>query len=205
MNIWLIICTILLCYSLCECRVCDELPPGTKCPVGCDCCLRNSHYDDPNLTINCNKAQTDAAFVDNLSTLLKVLKSMKIFLTRFALSGVRLESIPSEICAINSVEELILVNLKLPSVSSECFRNLTKLTVLSLNGNELVSLPDDLFYGLHNLVSIQFAYNKLENVQPELFMYINNTSKLNEVDFSYNRLTSLDIWPTFLRTNDFAI
>jgi Leucine-rich repeat (LRR) protein len=193
MNIWPIICTILLCYSLCECRVCDDLPP-----VGCNCCLRNSLYDDPNLTINCNKAQTDAAFVDDLTTLLKILKSMKTFLTRFALSEVRLESIPSEICAISRVEELILVNLTLPSVSSECFRNLTKLTVLSLNGNELVNLPDDLFYGLHNLVSIQFAYNKLENVQPELFMYINNISKLTEVDFSYNRLTSLDVWPTFL-------
>ena len=185
---------------------CDALPDGSSCSFECSCCLRNSRYDDPSLNIECYKEKVNVTeFVNKLSILLKILSSSSIVLTSLTINGPPLVHLPEDICKLKSLEELVLTNLELSSLTSECFMNFTNLTFLSLEYNKIVSLPNSFFHGMLNLTEIRLGNNLINNIQPELFLNLSTANKLNVISFTCNRVSSVDIWPLFFRTNEFIV
>jgi hypothetical protein len=91
-------------------RHCDDLQrDNITCPALCECCLRNSNYDDTSLVIRCNQfKQHEPSFVSDLVKMLRSIKAADIVLKLFDLQGTKLEYIPDEICSITSLEELHL-------------------------------------------------------------------------------------------------
>ncbi|XP_067841295.1 toll-like receptor 5 [Heptranchias perlo] len=67
----------------------------------------------------------------------------------------------------------------------EVFHNLTKLTVLLLDHNYLMELPQDVFKGLDSLKRLNLSSNSLSQLSPGLF-----PSTLEILDLSKNRLVS---------------
>ncbi len=187
-------------------RLCDDLPRDndTSCPVWCECCLRNSHYDDTSLVIVCNYTSPLSAFVDDLTKLLQSIKTAGIELKVFDLRGAYLQSIPEVICATGTLEELNLTSVRLTNVTASCIQRLTKLTVLALDHNWISTVSSDIFHGLTDLAEIRLSNNLLIDLQPELFLPIANSTKLTLIDVSYNRLASLDIWPMYFRAEGFV-
>jgi Leucine-rich repeat (LRR) protein len=182
-------------------RHCDDLQrDNITCPALCDCCLRNSNYDDTSLVIRCNQSeQHEFNFTSDLTQMLHSVKAADIGLKLFDLQGARLTSIPDEMCSITSLEELHLTKVHLNNVSSSCIQQLTQLRILDLALNEITSLPNDLLYGLTELEELRLNNNQIVDVQPEVFSFATNMTKLQQININDNKLTSLDIWPLFLK------
>ena len=62
----------------------------------------------------------------------------------------------------------------LESLPANLFNSLSKLQVLSLKNNHLVSLPSGLFNGLHDLVGLSLQMNRLESLPADIFNALNN-------------------------------
>jgi Leucine-rich repeat (LRR) protein len=116
-----------------------------------------------------------------------------------------LEYIPDEICSTTSLDELHLTKVHLNNVSSSCIQQLTQLRILDLKFNEITSLPNDLLYGLTELEELRLKANQIVDVQPEVFSFAGNMTKLQLIDISNNKLTSLDIWPLFFNIEKISI
>ena len=74
------------------------------------------------------------------------------------------------------------------SLPTELFNGLHSLYDLDLSGNSLVSLPTELFNGLHNLYDLDLSGNSLVSLPTELF---NGLHSLYDLDLSGNSLVSL--------------
>jgi hypothetical protein len=160
-------------------RHCDDLQrDNITCPALCDCCLRNSNYDDTSLVIRCNQFDKhEPSFVSDLVQMLRSIKAADIALKLFDLQGAWLEYIPDEICSTTSLEELHLTKVHLNNVSSSCIQQLTQLRILDLAFNEITSLPNDLLYGLTELEELRLNYNQIIDVQPEVFSFAKKYDK----------------------------
>lgn len=202
-----LVCISLLLVLYSDCRHCDDLPTGAVCVRGCSCCLRNSLYDDPSLVVSCDKEQTKLTNVtQDLNALLQGLRSNDILQTSFTMDGAAaLHTVPSDLCTVYSLEELVLTNLGLTSVSAQCFSNMSNLVRWSMQFNKLVSLPNDLLVGQTKLAEFNLAHNDITDVHPELLQNTASVLTLKNIDFTFNRLTSLDIWPLFLRADQFVV
>jgi Leucine-rich repeat (LRR) protein len=96
-----------------------------------------------------------------------------------------LHTVPSELCTIYSLEELVLTNLELTSVSAQCFSNMSNLVRWSMQSNSLVTLPNDLLVGQTKLAEFNVAHNDIADVQPELFQNTASVSTLINIDFTF--------------------
>ena len=77
---------------------------------------------------------------------------------------------------------------QLTTLPPDLFSSLPELQVLGLSENQLVTLPPDLFSGLPELREIQLFNNRLATLPPDLF---SGLSELNNLYLDYNQLTSL--------------
>lgn len=83
-----------------------------------------------------------------------------------------------------NLDKLKIKNCGLKRITREDLVGLEKLRHLYLDGNELTSLPDDLFIDMPNLKWINFGCNKIEFVSSDLLKPIMN--ELKYADFSKN-------------------
>jgi Leucine-rich repeat (LRR) protein len=90
-----------------------------------------------------------------------------------------MKSVPSQVSK-NSISHKVHLN----NVSSSCIQQLTQLRILDLALNEITSLPNDLLYGLTELEELILNNNQIVDVQPEVFSFARNMTKLQLIDIS---------------------
>ena len=108
------------------------------------------------------------------------------------LSENHLERVPAELFQLSSLTNLTLKynEIKYLPTSEDLASNLysAKLETLSLDYNDLTSLPDDMIWGLaKSLTILSVQNNKLEDIPPGLWVM----PKLTTIKFAQNHLSSL--------------
>jgi Leucine-rich repeat (LRR) protein len=107
---------------------------------------------------------------------------------RFRHSSIQL--LGPELCfrVYPSVIELNLSELKLEMILEHALDNCKKISILKLNNNKLVSLPDDVFQHTINLEVLELKNNQLRKLHPDTFVTL---TKLEELLLGDNQLTEL--------------
>lgn len=88
-----------------------------------------------------------------------------------------------------NLEVLKVEYCRLKFIRKENFNNMKKLTVLSLQANEITDFPYDTFWDMKNLIKIDLSRNNLIYLDPKLFQ---NTLKLEIFHAHFNSLQYLD-------------
>lgn len=96
--------------------------------------------------------------------------------------------IPEEIGTFKDLNELDFSNNAISWISKDCFKNLTELIILYLDGNQLVSLDKEVFKALTMLTVLWLHKNQLIALPEEIFAPLINLLKLY---INHNQLTTL--------------
>ena len=97
---------------------------------------------------------------------------------------------------ITSLQTLFLFDNNLVHINCGIFEKLNSLKTLDLSRNQINFISD---YAFDNLTSLSFLYlsnNKINNIPQYLFTP--SLTSLYYIDLSYNYLTTMELWPTYL-------
>ncbi|XP_069692856.1 slit homolog 2 protein-like [Periplaneta americana] len=83
---------------------------------------------------------------------------------------------------------LILEHTQIVNISTESFREMRNLRVLSLNNNKIEVLQLGTFHNLYQLKELDLSHNSLRNLYPGLFQ---TNSSLSKIDFSHNKIENV--------------
>ena len=86
--------------------------------------------------------------------------------------------------------ELVNVGLTDDDLSDDMFINNTKLQYISLNNNEIKTLPVGLLNGVTDIRTVTLAYNKIETLPVNLF---HDKAMLEQVYLNDNKIKSIDV------------
>ena len=119
-------------------------------------------------------------------------------LTYFQIGNSSLSTIPSSVCQLAQLQNLILDHNAIRQLPDNCFVRMKQLNVISVCHNVLTEIQDGLFDGLSSLQSLNFTDNIISTIGRRVFTNASNLTSLTSVDFTYNSLTSVDTWPYIL-------
>uniref|UniRef100_T1J4L4 TIR domain-containing protein n=1 Tax=Strigamia maritima TaxID=126957 RepID=T1J4L4_STRMM len=92
------------------------------------------------------------------------------------------------------LENLILVNNKIHTVSSHITRWCRELSNIDLSGNQISQLPTQFFVTCGSLLTLSLSHNHITELEPQVF---DKCDKLDDLDLSQNFLRSLvNVVPT---------
>nr|XP_027195169.1 protein artichoke-like [Dermatophagoides pteronyssinus] len=95
----------------------------------------------------------------------------------------------NDFLGFNHLEQLILHDNQIQTISPSTFRSLSRLIVLDLSVNKLDNLPQERLIGLINLESLNISHNSLT----ELPLFANDLGKhLHTLDISFNRISRIE-------------
>ncbi|CAJ1403558.1 unnamed protein product [Effrenium voratum] len=109
------------------------------------------------------------------------------------LDSAQLELAPSSFQNLSGLEELTLSGNHLASLPEEVFKPLEGLNTLDISQNKLELLPPTIFDALDGLTTLNLSSNQLQNLTPGTFQ---NLSSLRVLDISQNMLPALQpgVW-----------
>jgi len=105
----------------------------------------------------------------------------------------RISSIGS-ICQLTTLTELHVDHNQLTRLPQNCFINLSKLQWLVASDNAIVTLQDGVFDGLRHLYHLDLSRNMISNIGLYVFATSSGLSNLFWIYLSENNLTSLEPW-----------
>ncbi|CAF0960652.1 unnamed protein product [Didymodactylos carnosus] len=175
-------------------------------------------------TDECNSSTCNCSLTDNITlniacdptTPLTTLPSMMISALQLNITTLKLyssiintngplSSLPDNICDYPNIQTLILANNSITGIlntsSMSCLQNLLN---IDLSYNFIEQLDNNLFIANRQLVTMNFAHN-LINVMPTIDgpYFVNFISELTLMDFSFNQIPSVDLWPIFISTGHY--
>ena len=166
----------------------------------CNCQLTAS----TSLEILCNAilSPSDLPALDN-TTLQTSITSLHVGSTNTGTAG-PLTSLPTNICLL--YPNIAILDLSLNSITglfntSELACLGSNLIRINLSNNFINGIDQNLFSANRQLQSIDFSHNNLITmpiITGEYF--INFTSTITFMNFSYNQITNADLWPLFVKT-----
>jgi hypothetical protein len=108
----------------------------------------------------------------------------------------QIQSFPTNICQYPNLTTLDLSKNDITTLNNTNFSCLKKLVNLKLNYNNISMISSDAFDNLTNLTTLYLQNNKINEIPKGLF----NTGliSLKNIYLSYNLLTSMELWPTYL-------
>lgn len=122
------------------------------------------------------------------STLNFTLKNC-INLAFFHLSGVKLPLNVNKLDNKNTLEAVEIVNNNIVSLSNQTFGGLKQIVSLNLRNNSLKCIDEDTFNQQTSMEKLDLSHNKLEALHEDIFR---ENYFLLEIDLSYNRLKYLN-------------
>ena len=171
----------------------DGIGNITQCPKGCNCKLA---FFGTQLYVHCDRGVPDVD-TKQLSHQLDLMLSAEhhvAHLTSLTISNTTLTHVPASVCKLVNLTSLNLNGNKLISLPDNCFTQLTKLVTLSATRNSITGLQDGLLDGMQSLVSIHLAFNHIFFIGLRVFSNSSDLTRLRSVSLYNNRLTSLEPW-----------
>jgi hypothetical protein len=163
---------------------CIQLTLST-CPVSCICDLVS------NVTLkisSCTQTQSTFTLPSDPVLLASV--------TSIIAQNCQIQSFPSNICQYSNLVSLDLSTNqieKLTNLNLNCLKNLVD---LNLGYNSIKSIESSTFNNLTSLLSLNLQFNKITQIPQGLFN--RNLINLRSLNLSYNGLTTMELWPTYL-------
>ena len=161
------------------------LLPSSMCPSSCICDLASN----VTLTIySCQQTQSTFTLPSDPVLYASV--------TSIFAQNCLIQSIPINICQYSNLLSLDLsTNLivKLTNSNLNCLKNLRN---LNLNNNLITSIESNALNNLKSLFSLNLQFNKINQIPQGLFN--RNLNSLSFLNLSYNLLTTMELWPTYL-------
>ncbi len=155
------------------------------------------------LEILCNAilSPSDLPALDN-TTLQTSITSLRVASTNSGAAG-PLTSLPTNICLL--YPNIAILDLSLNSITGLCNTSelacLSSLIRINLSNNFINDTDQNLFTANRQLQSIDLSSNNLKRMPIiDGAYFINFTSTITYMNFSYNQITNADLWPLFVKT-----
>ena len=159
----------------------------TNCPASCSCDLTSN-----TLTISsCTSAQLTFNLPTNFTT-----DAQLASVTSIVAKNCLIQSFPTNICSYSGITLLDLSYNQLKSLTNANFNCLASLTAVYLNYNNITVVDSSTFNNQANLRYLNLANNQISQIPQYLFY--THLVNLNYIDLSYNQLTTMELWPTYL-------
>lgn len=113
-------------------------------------------------------------------------------LTILDLSFNHIEKVEYDTFRFGKLQQLLLNDNRIKKLDSRSFVEMTRLLILSMEGNQITRLPDETFQNLHHLQRLELAFNRLESLNFAAFDSIGTLSHLT-IDASHNNLQALRV------------
>lgn len=156
--------------------------PTPNCPQSCLCNLTQSA-----LTISsCSQIQT--VFVLSLN------QSQTV--TSVSAVNCSIQSISFINCQLSNLLSVDLSYNQISSLTSSTFNCLKNVESIRLNNNNISSIDSNSFNNLTNLKFLYLSNNRINQIPQYLFY--THLSSLRTIDLSFNFLTEMELWPTYL-------
>ena len=169
------------------------------CPNGCTC---DPKFSTTTLTVNCQRnAQVSR---EQLTGQLDSMLSSNLTYGRLRSLTIRntpLTNVPRSVCQLTTLTELNLDSNQLTRLPDNCLSNLTALTSFSASTNNITELQDGLFDGLSKLQTLGLALNCISSIGLRVFNSSAMLSSLKSVDLYGNKIQTLEPWPLYLGLN----
>ena len=164
------------------------------CPQMCVCL---GHIKDNNtlhgLSVDCvGRDLNESILIEELDLLLSPARED---LVQLNISNTPLSEVPMSVCQLTNLSLLILNNNRFLRLPDNCFTNMTALLALSAENNSITELQDGLFDGLNSLQALYLRYNMIASIGLRVFSNPNDLVNLKTIVLDNNRLRSLEPWP----------
>ena len=160
---------------------------SSNCPTSCSCDLTSN-----TLTISsCTSAQATFTLPTNFSA-----DPQLTSVTSIVARNCLIQSFPTNICSYSGITLLDLSYNQLKSLTNANFNCLASLTTVYLNYNNITIVDSSTFNNQTNLRYLNLANNQISQIPQYLFY--THLVNLNYIDLSYNQLTTMELWPTYL-------
>jgi len=169
------------------------------CPNNCGCSVG---APASSLTIDCHGDQSVNA--GQLSQQIDCLLSSNLsdgHLTRLTIKGTPLTQVPSSVCRLTTLTELLLDSNQLTRLPDDCISNLSSLTTISATSNHISQLQDGLFDGLSRLESLTLTNNSIQSIGLSVFDGSAGLTSLRTVRLDWNRIHTLEPWFYYVGVN----
>jgi len=169
------------------------------CPDGCECPGR---FPATSLTIDChrNAEVKQEQLTEQIDSLLSS-NLTYAYLTSLTIINTPLTNVPRSVCQLTTLTQLHLDYNQLTRLPDNCFSNLTALTSFSASFNAITELQDGLFDGLSKLFSLHITHNRILSIGLRLFNSSAMLSSLKIVDLKQNRIRTLEPWSYYVGMN----
>jgi hypothetical protein len=160
-----------------------------ECPSNCTC-----HGVNNSLAIDCHHGLFEnlTRLSNEIDKLLSNTKTMAN-LSFLTIINTPLTDVPKSVCNLTQLTKLHLNHNDVSRLPDNCFSRMTNITYLSAVGNNITELQDGLFDGLSKLQGVYLQKNKIAVIGPRFFLNMNN-HVINTVNLSRNNLQTIDAW-----------
>lgn len=190
-NAAVVMATVLLLLASCSCSSSVVNEEEQKPPVNCTFDGTDYGYT---MVIDCKDSrQSEAEQRGAIEAVLS--KNTTAPFGGLTIKNSKITRIPELICELSELTELILDGNQLTELPINCFRRLPQLIKISANRNRIRHLQDGLFQGMEKLEHVSISENRLESIGLNLFSNASDLPMLKYIDLSSNNLTVLEPWP----------
>lgn len=146
------------------------------------------------LLLECDNWYTNASTLSH--EINAYLSSVAWNFTQLGIWSSQLIAVPQSVCQLKRLTSFTLNdNLFITSLPDNCFTHLRELEDFMARGCGLTSLQNGLFDNLTKLQSVDFSHNRISSIGAHLFDVAANLPKLYAICVAYNDLTEIDAWP----------
>jgi len=168
----------------------DVTDKQEPCPTDCQCYFQYISW----LALDCRNGSTNATSLSH--EINAYLRSVAWNLTRLAITGTPLTTVPESVCQLERLTWLGLYeNNFLTTLPDDCFTRLHELQTFAAIGGGLTYLQNGLFDNLTKLQGVYFFHNQISLIGAHLFDVTANLPNLQDIVLSSNKLTEIDTWP----------
>jgi len=172
---------------------CLEMPIGLS-----SSCVNYSETTNTSLVIDCDAVPVNSTVLDEDLDLLLSNEELREHLTSLKITNTPLTQVPTSVCQLSNLTEINLDRNQLARLPDNCFTAMKDLRKLSANHNNVTTLQNGLFDGLRNLEYISLRSNRISVIGPGVFTEKSDLINLTLVLLGNNLLPSLDPWPLVL-------
>ena len=121
-----------------------------------------------------------------------------------SITSSHLSGIPCMIGNLTELSDLYLQNNEIEEIPWECLKRLTELSTIDLSSNRLKILRNNSLYEFKSLFTLNLSNNAIRIIELDVFLQSKRIPNLYEVDLSKNELRTLDSWPSQFDFLDFS-
>jgi len=175
--------------------VTDEQEVSSSSPCPTDCWCSYLYVPNPWLEIRCDNRSTNA------SSLLYEINAYLLgvvwnFTTNLLIHTTPLTAVPESVCQLKGLTGLNLGgNPFLTTLPDNCFTRLRELQIFGAAACGLTSLQNGLFDNLTKLSFVTFQRNNISSIGAHLFDVTANLPNLRDIYLLENNLKEIDTWP----------